>query len=413
MPSKLDLIQQLRLRDLFGGQPQFGGQVMQEPLFPAPTITTSPLDPPQSKRNSPFMDQYREALMNEPRREDYKSGKVGKALAIIAGGLTGATEGIGRGIEVGSGILDRPYQQAQETYGNKIGRFRELADIEHRTGAEERKYELDTNKQMIDLIKTNSDLKLNDARAKELVSRAELAGKEFKVNELTGMLEVIDKRNGTVQTIKQFAETPEGKTKREFGLFKDKHKIEQSGRERIEGIQQSNRVAMEGIRFGNDKQLARLKKELETRDVSATQDNAAWEGAYKEILTEYPDMRGQLFEIDQNDPQKSLKLKENYNPDVYEFFVKAVREKKAIKLGGKSSGYSGPSIPTGLQVTVPLGNEPTVTDPLRAAAIQFLKDNGHDENDEENIAHAMEDLKKAAGDGIPQIRNVLPQSRTR
>lgn len=378
-----NLIQQLRLRDMFGNQPVFGGQVNREPLFQVPEITI-PTSPPETpKRTTPFMDQYRQSLLNAPRREDYQTGKIGKILALAAGTLGGATEGASRGIALGRDILDRPYNRAVEDYGMKLGRFKELADLEHTSELEGRKFELDARKLTLDELKTFSGMQLDDARAKELLNRIKNSGKKLERNELTGALELIDTNTGSRQSLGQFAETPDTKREKEFGFFKKR-----------EGVQQAGREKLERIRFGNDQSLTRLRASLDKENNSATQNNAAFEGAYQEAVFNNPGLVSKIFDKDDKG-NLVQKAEGKYDPKDYQTFVAKVNQRMNAKLGKNFNDVNFPTVEEPTSEAVP-----TVSDPaqnaLRQTAIQFLRDNNFEE-DEASIAEAMKQIGSVSG----------------
>jgi hypothetical protein len=376
-----DLMQQLRLRNLFQG-PLFGGQQNREPLFETPEITPiAPMNAPEPRR-TPFMDQYRDLLMKAPRREDYAPNNLSKILAVGAGGLTGATEGISRGIETGRGLLERPYKQAVEDYTVNVGRAGELADLEYKTGADERKYDLENRKLIIDDLKTRSGIKLDDARAQELLNRIKTSGKKLEKNEVTGQLEVVDINTGTRQALGQFAESASQKRENEFGFFKKR-----------EGVQQANRKELEKIRFGNDQSLSRLKASLDKNNNSATQNNAAFEGAYREAIFNNPGLAAKLFD---KDDEGNLVLKDKYEDKDYQTFVAKVNQRMNAKLGEDFN-----------TVSFPADTAPTVDDPMRQAAIEAIKENYPDNpellTNEEAIQEAMKQIQQASQSQEPTV----------
>lgn len=63
-----------------------------------------------------LIQQYRDHLAARPKREEHKLGTGGNILALLAAGLTGATQGAGAGINTGLAIKDRPYRQAMKDW---------------------------------------------------------------------------------------------------------------------------------------------------------------------------------------------------------------------------------------------------------------------------------------------------------
>lgn len=79
--------------------------------------------------NMPAMSAYKQALLNQPNRADYKPGWGSRITAALAG----AAAGYGNpraGIETAQGVLDSPYRRAMEDYSTKSEALRRGADIE-------------------------------------------------------------------------------------------------------------------------------------------------------------------------------------------------------------------------------------------------------------------------------------------
>lgn len=381
-PNFLD---KLRLRNLFGNDPQFGGQVnKRQSLFETPEITI-PTNPPISR--TPMMDNYRNMLLGgEPNRKDYEQGKIGKTLALVAGGLTGATEGISRGIATGQGILEQPYNRALEDYSNKGGRLRELADLEYKTGLEDRKFGIENRELTLKEIKALSDVNLTDAQIKNLQSQIKNRGMSLQKNEATGMLEVVNINDGTRQSVGKFLETPGEKDTREKGMFGYKYGIEQKGKKELESI-----------RFNHDKALAKLKSDLDTQsNITPTQSNAAFEGALAETSFNNPELSKKIFDTDAK--TGNLVLKEKYDPKDYQTFIAKVNQRINAKVGKETNAVNFPTIET------PTNTTPQVTNPedqvLRETAIQAIKEQYPDKpealTDEETIQFVMEQIRSAA-----------------
>lgn len=370
----------------------------------------SPINPPDTglislrSRKTPAMDEYSGYLANAPRREDYQTGKIGKVLAAIAGFGEGYTsKSPARAFDTTRGIIDRPYEEASTEYARHGGRLKELSELEYRSQGDEAKLELEigkaglaNRKQILDEIQAASGIKLNEARVKDFESRINQRGETIQKNEVTGQLEVVNTVTKVRVPLGQFMQTPEAKADLEHKFFNKREAVQQKGREKLQGNAQAHAVKMEGLRFGNDKNLAKFRQELQNNaPLSPTQSNAAFDGAYQEILTLYPDMKDRLFEADANG---NLTLRKDFNQDAFDMFKIAVQEKMKEKMGKPNT--LNPSIPEPnpiMDSAIP-DNVPQVQDPssvaLRQAAIQFLVDNNFDEADEENIANAMKKISE-------------------
>lgn len=385
-----------------------------------PLATPSPLNPPDTGLSNlralktPALDEYRSYLSRAPKREDYQLSGIGKALAAISGFGEGMRGGAARAYETSSAIMDEPYRRASEDYNTQGGRMKELADLEYRGLTDDQKlqvqlaeHNLKLRDQIIKEIKTGSDIKVNDAQIKNLMSQAEQRGWTPQRNELTGQLVMVNSGTGETRTIGQFMQTPEAKKALEFKFFQKEEGVREAGRRSRQEDAQAHDITMAGIKFGNDKALEKFKQDLSNKNLSPTQNNAAFEGAYKQVLTMYPEMKDQLFKTDDNgnlvlkekyDPKKHGSAEkgfkgEFYNPEVFDMFQRSITEIMNQKKGEPSTGYTGPHIPS---VSIEDSKVAPVveTDPLRAQAIQFLKDNDFDETDEENITNAMAKIKE-------------------
>lgn len=76
---------------------------------------------------TPALDQYRGYLQEgPPDYNQYRPGFGKRLLSSLAAGFTGATEGMGRGIQMGEQLRDAPYRMA---YGNWQARGKQLGDL--------------------------------------------------------------------------------------------------------------------------------------------------------------------------------------------------------------------------------------------------------------------------------------------
>jgi hypothetical protein len=261
-----------------------------------------------SKPLTPEMDTYKAYLRNVPSRADTKIGKIGGLLAGIAAGAEGWNRGAGAGLMVGRSIIDRPYQRKVEDYNTKGGNLKELADLEYRSLTDEDKkayqqseLNLKIRKQIADEFKMNSDIGMNDARVAEIADRIQTGGLSLERNSSDGQLYVVDKKAKTKTPMGKFAETTE---ETRAGNYKYKAKEI--------GLEQANRIGLENIKYDHDvylhnldnkakEKLEKLKDDLANKGgMNQTQQNAAFEGAFKETIAFNRDLADDIFDADGN-----------------------------------------------------------------------------------------------------------------
>ena len=466
----MDFLQNLNLRRLFGGndqQPSTGFPINTTGLFddlvyrpkpgekPEDNMRTlpwdgrpsqvQPLNAPDSNlaalrgRARPYMDQYAELLKGQPNRQDYQLSKVGKALAAASGMLTGSMQGAERGINVFKNLAEEPYRRATEDYSTKGGRLKELAGVEAAQIAEQDKLEAaiaaDEAKRRDDLrqmIKTQSDIDLSDARIKDMEERRKVLGLSWGTNAVTGMLELRDLKTNQIVPIHKIAETPKETDTREFEQFKKKFDVDLAGEERMEGIRQGNRIKIKGMDQVHDKEmlglrqradlymqnsrhadaeeLIKLRSNLER--LSPTQRNAAFEGAYKRVILQNPELRDRLFDIDPS--SGAATLKKDYEPAVFDLFNRAVETTMRENMGESSTGFSGvpnaaPAMGVNPNNTTSGPGNNTGIDPARQAqAVTWLTQNGF-ESDPASVAEwiRQDDAEKLSAVN-PQPQVALP-----
>lgn len=348
----MNLLQRLALRRLFTGQPVDENPVKTRvgpETFAQPALINTPLNPPDTglmrPRNTPHMKAYKEYLASEPLKGDYELSKLGKILAAGSGLATSWNQGAGAGISQAQGLMDRPYMEALGQHERKGGRLRELADLEYKGLKDEDelikeagKLELEKDKVAIDLMRANSTVKLNEEQMKNLASQVRTRGLSLEKNEVDGNLYVVNKEAGTRVPIGQFAESIGESDKRKRNMFSFETKTREESTRRINEDEQAHDKVMESIRNSNNRAAIKLRADLDLRNdrettdaskISATQSNAAREGALSEILMETPSLRTEIFDT----VDGKLVPKENINPDVYKMFIEAVRQRADQKMG--------------------------------------------------------------------------------
>ena len=419
----MDYLQQMRLRRLgeFDPQPLSPWSVDTRGIFDqalkppigmgnsTPTTDRSPMDAPDSnlralrQRARPYMDQYSTMLQSQPNREDHQLSKIGKALAAASGIITGTMQNPQQGMGVYKNLTDEPYNRAVTDYGTKGARLKELAGIEDTRLADEEKLEVaiaaDEAKRRDDLrqwISTQSGIELNDARIKQIEQRMQTEGLSWGVNQITGQRELLDTKTGKIVPVGQILETPAQKDARVFNNFLKEFGVKQAGEKEMEGIRQAGRIqikgmdqahdkVMEGLRSSNDENQIRLRANLDK--LSPTQQNAAFNGAYEQVLTMDPTLRDSLFET--NPENGEVTLRKDYDPTLFNVFTTSVQELMNQKMG-RASGFgdvtlppnspaASPTSPTG--TAAPTNVSPQAANPLNTAAATWLKNNDYEVND--------------------------------
>lgn len=315
-------IEWLRLRRLTGMDP-FAQNIKERvkfPTTPEPTIDSSvPLMPNVepvglsglNSRPTPRIKEYMSYLTSAPNREDYKPGKVAKILAAISGGVEGTMKGPTSGINTFKGITEMPYIEAIEDYDRKGGRLKELADLEYRGLNDEEKRLVQLESLRLKGIeelrlwaKTESDIKLSETRIKDIENRLKISGQTLEKNEVTGMLEVVDKINGTSIPIKKFVESTDDKDKRARSMFQYQSGITEGRQSRIQEDAQAAALNLESIRTMNDAELARYRTTLGREDeeikrrlegMSPAAQKTALELAFQQATLDHPELK-------ENDP---------------------------------------------------------------------------------------------------------------
>lgn len=413
----------LRLKRLTEIDP-FASNIKERVQFPVNStikeeLTTSPLDPStkndtsildmlKAQRATPRLRDYESYLGSEPDRKDYQAGKVSKILAAVAGTVEGAMDSPGRGMATYKGITDMPYLTARDTWERKGGRLKELAELEHRGLSDEEKrlvqlenFRLKGLEEARTWLKDQKAMQLSDARINDITNRIKTSGKSIEKNEMTGEMEVVDKITGSRISLGKFAESVPEKAAREDKTWFSRERTRQTNRRSLQEDSQAHATFLENVRTSNDRDLIKFRNQLELdtkgQNISAAESNAAFTGAMRELSLERPDLYSQLFDVNGN-------AIEGRDEGKYGTFLDMVRMRRNSKLGlptsAKSFSSGTNSVTTG---------EPSADDALRAQAIQYLKDNNYDDEDEENINNAMKKILEESSSIQP---NAMPQVET-
>jgi hypothetical protein len=428
---------------------QIGNQPQDQPFSPfkVPKLRINPLNPPETEgdvdessidtspvfksslsqfRNldTPDRNTYREFLKSGmPERSEHQLTKMGKALSLISGAAEGYHSGAARGTAHGLGLMERPYQQALENYSNKGGMLKELAGLEYQDTADRKSLEVEINKDQLaqqnayyDALKTRSGLKLDEARMKDISSEIANRGLSLERNKADGQLYVVNRVKGTKQSLGQFDNTMREEEALKHEYWTKRYDKEQDGRFALQNDAQGHALMMQGRGFDHDKVMADYRDKLDR--MKPENVNKAWSAAYDRVLTENPDLREQLFITDEKG-NLVLKTKENskgsmwggaegqdYNPEVYSQFIKAVNQRTNKDLG----------LP---DVSADSFSKYENTDPKVTQAIASMKDwNKNHPNDpidinSQTIQNAIEDADKELPKGVdakgqPQVNLNMP-----
>lgn len=369
--NPFDLVQSLKQRRMLNSLFEPKGMIGIPQGEPTPMIQPTPLNPPDTgltglrTRTTPAIDEYKAYLGTEPNRKDYQQGKIGKILSSIAGFTEGVQKGPREGVNVAASLMDRPYAEALSDYKSKGGRLKELSDLEYRGLTDQQKLEVqiaqddrERTKEAHDWLKDQKGMELTNKQMQNLDSQMKARGWSTELNKKTGNLEAVNTTTGERRNFGQFMESPEQADLRELTQWKTKEGIQQGNRMALQDDAQAHQEFMARLNFGNDKNLARFKHDLDANDPSATQNNAAYEGATSEVLQENPELKDMLFTTSDDGKSVTMKMKANtqtgfnepINPTVYNMFVNAVRQRAAKKLKQKPEI---PTIPTGGPIVQP------------------------------------------------------------
>lgn len=275
----MDLLQQIQLRRLFDpNQPNsFKNEGLNNPLItkdlfksPAiddglikgkkppstPAIISSPLNPPEPKSSTtPYkrptidLEAYKKHLEDEPNRQDYQLSKLGKVLAGVAGAAEGWNKGARAGIETTQGLLNRPFQEAQEAYQSKTARLKEKAEMERTLGQEVREdTRWDTEQQWkekafnLEELRTKSALDLDKLQGERLAQELKTGGYKVFENKVDGKTYVKDMNNleAPPMEIGQFALSMEQEDKRTLDNFKATFNVENEARKEAAKLARSH-----------------------------------------------------------------------------------------------------------------------------------------------------------------------------
>ena len=98
--------------------------------FNQPVVT--PPTPPVTRlgRITPGTDKLRELLASAPTKEKYHASKLGTAGALLTGAAATLQGDPLAGYQAYSNIMDRPYREARQEYGDQINQYSALSQLE-------------------------------------------------------------------------------------------------------------------------------------------------------------------------------------------------------------------------------------------------------------------------------------------
>lgn len=361
----MNLLDQFRLRPTITG---FGGGTIpiggQKPMGAGPFIppasspailpTNTPLNPPatgqtqiQKAQQSPVgLDEYRTFLGNQPRREDYQLNKWGKLLAGIAGSAEGYNRGVREGINVGKGLLDRPYEEAKEDWQTKGGRLKELYEL-GRTERGEARAEEELGIKKSDLAirqdeNTRQGLELNDRLQTTALQRDEirqglLSGK-YEGFQSNGHYYTRDKTTNEIVDRGKIGETAAEARAADHNYFEKRFSLDLFGDEEKIRLQGSINQALQNARIDADHSLARLNGQIHRENtehdirVDPRQQDTAFAGAVTEFGQTYPGAAAALFD-ENGQPRIDPTTGQSVDPELFSKYSRWVRSKTNEKLG--------------------------------------------------------------------------------
>lgn len=236
---------------------------------------------------TPAMDSYKQFLSSMPQRQDYKSGKVQKILAGIAGFST--LDPV-KGYQTTKGILDEPYNEAMGRYKERGQNLGELANIEQKDTAGKIKLasDIDTSRR----ANTKDAAQMQRWNVLNQKDRDSIeTGKQIVIDDkITGHKKLVDRKSGAL--IKDLGKTEETQAETRDAQF--------AGRKNLLGIQFGNQKSLQAsgqanaernitLRGDQTKAAAERRAALaKDKILSPTQDTAAYKEARMQHIQDNP-----------------------------------------------------------------------------------------------------------------------------
>ena len=255
MPSFLE---NMNLRNLF-----------QTPGFPKPPTRTPPYMPPPQEEQYPMMEEYKQAISNIPRREDYKPSPMRTILASAAGGLEGyASQDPGAAFSTGMGISELPYRHALQEYGQQTGALGEGARLESQGAA-------DKYKTMMDQLNYERNLRRDEAYIKSQESQAGLRETQGKLNVVNAeriTQEMNEADLGAPWTDDDGIHFLDKKTKKVLTIPMNKMNPQQLAVLRS-GLSRQNQTALQGLIQSGQLNIQEVRQEFTTSEREAGEEH--------------------------------------------------------------------------------------------------------------------------------------------
>lgn len=203
-----NLFDSLRRKNLFGG--------LFQPSSTEPTNNPAIDDKFNinlNQQDTPALDNYRNLISSMPQREDYKTSKLGKVLAGIAGF---STLDSGAAFNTTRNLIDAPYNRAMTGFKSKADQYGALADIEEKTNKNKFDTTIKLNAANLDWKKEARAKQMDEKQIANIESEIKNRGLSIEKNETNGELEVVNKTNGQRSSLGKFSESANEKSTRKI-----------------------------------------------------------------------------------------------------------------------------------------------------------------------------------------------------
>lgn len=328
-----------------------------------------------SQDATPSMDAYKHHVEEMPDRANYKTGKLQKVLAGVAGFGAGMEGGVGNAYSTTKGLLDSGYDNAMADYTRKGAGLHELAEIEEKTNTYKSKNRKDKFDADLALSKELRESGKTDAEIKNIQSEIANRGLRVIPDAVSGHSYIVD-NTGKRTDLGSFAESLSNTRKYAEGEFN-----------RQEGVRLGNNITLDDHRNANDLNrettLANLRASLEKGNedykksitgMSVQDQETALETAIKAAVLDNPAEYSKIIKDGKIDYSEIKSL-----PDSTKFGADVTNHLNPIKQRANKGNllYSRPE-----QKVVPVTLEAS---PDEIAAVKDLPDNHDHELDNGHV----------------------------